>query len=125
MNDWTIDAIADRFAEAADTAHRLPPVRVHGYFSVWPAIVRQQWENLARERSRRSYPPSPAAVDRMTATIQWVVPLTVEERHLVWMRAEGIEWDIIGKRFACNRVTAWRRWQRVLGKVARQLNVPV
>jgi hypothetical protein len=122
MTTWTNDMIADRFAEAVDTVRRLPPVRVQGYFNVWPIIVRQQWELLARDDSHRPFPPSPQAIDRMMETMKWVVHLQVEERHLLWMRAEGYEWDIIGKRFACNRVTAWRRWQRVLGKVAEQLN---
>lgn len=123
MTTWTNDAIADRFTDAVDTARRLPPVMVQGYFNVWPIIVRQQWENLARDdRRRRSFPPSPQAIDRMMEAMKWVVPLPVNERHLLWMRAEGYEWDVIGKRFACSRTTAWRRWQRVLGKIAGHLN---
>ena len=43
---WTIETVADRFIEAARTAHRLPPVRVQGYFNCWPAIKRMPWENL-------------------------------------------------------------------------------
>ncbi len=91
MTTWTNDAIAARFEEASDTAHRLAPVRVQGYFNVWPVIVRQQWEELARDNARKHFPPSPEAIDRMVETMKWVQPLTVEERHLVWMRAEGYE----------------------------------
>lgn len=123
MTTWTVDDIAARFADAAETARRLPRVRVQGYFNVWPAFVREQWESLASdERVYRPFPPSPAAIDRMMETMKWVVPLTVDERHLVWMRADGYEWHQIGKRFGCERTTAWRRWQRALGKVAQHLS---
>ena len=47
MAEWTIETVADRFIEAARTAHRLPPVRVQGYFNCWPTIVRMPWENQA------------------------------------------------------------------------------
>jgi hypothetical protein len=40
MTEWTIDAVAARFTEAAETGRRLPPVRVQGYFNVWPAFAR-------------------------------------------------------------------------------------
>lgn len=122
MTTWTNDAIAARFEEAIDTVRRLPPVRVQGYFNVWPVIVRQQWEQLARDKGYKPFPPSPEAIDRMVETMKWVIPLTVDERHLVWMRATGVEWVDIGKRFGCERTTAWRRWQRAIGKVAAHLN---
>ena len=41
MNELTIDDVAARFAEAAETGRRLPRVRVQGYFNVWPAFVRE------------------------------------------------------------------------------------
>ena len=40
MAEWTVERVAERFREAAITAHRLPPVRVQGYFNTWPAIRR-------------------------------------------------------------------------------------
>jgi hypothetical protein len=42
----------------------------------------------------------------------WVQWLEVEQRHLVWMRAKRYGWRDITIRFACDRTTAWRRWQR-------------
>ena len=32
---WTLEAVADRFTEAARTARRLPRVAVQGYVSAW------------------------------------------------------------------------------------------
>ena len=38
------------------------------------------------------------------------------------MRAKRYGWRDITIRFACDRTTAWRRWQRALQTVADQLN---
>jgi hypothetical protein len=62
------------------------------------------------------------AIDRMLETMQWVLWLEVEQRHLVWMRAERYRWKEICCRFGCDRTTAWRRWQAALTIVVSQLN---
>jgi len=74
------------------------------------------------ERLYRPMPPSPQAVERMLETMRWVQWLEVEQRHLVWMRANRYEWQQIGRRFACDRNTASRRWHRVMELVAFRLN---
>jgi len=122
MAEWTLEQVAERFREAAETAHRLPSVRVQGYFNTWPAIRREPWERFADDDRMLRFPPSPDAIDRMEETMRWVLWLTEEERHLVWMRAEEWEWKEIARRFACDRNTAWRRWQKALRLVVEQLN---
>ena len=123
MAEWTMEDVAARFSEAAETGRRLPPVRVQGYFSVWPAFARKEWEGFTdKEYEYRPLPPSPEAIDRMLETMRWVQWLEVEQRHLVWMRAKRYGWRDITIRFACDRTTAWRRWQRALEIVAEQLN---
>ncbi len=123
MAEWTIEDVAARFEEAASTGRRLPPVRVQGYFNTWPVIVRKEWETFAAdEHVYRPFPPAPDAIDRMLETMKWVQWLEVEQRHLVWMRAKRYGWRDITIRFACDRTTAWRRWQRALEIVAENLN---
>lgn len=119
---WSVDGVAERFREAAQTARRLPPVRVQGYFNTWPAILRQPWETYSGDDVLYRFPPDPAAIDRMEETMRWVLWLTEEQRHLVWMRAGEREWREICRRFGCDRTTAWRRWQKALGLVADRLN---
>ena len=124
MADWTIDDVAARFSEAADTGRRLPPVRVQGYFNVWPTFVRDGWETFAaKDYDYRPLPPTPEAIDRMLEVMRWVQWLEVEQRHLIWMRAKQVEWKDICRRVGCDRTTAWRRWQKALGQVAERLNV--
>ena len=120
---WTPDDVSARFLEAAITARRLPPVRVQGYFNTWPAFARSEWEAYsADEPVRLSFPPSPEEVDRMLETMQWVLWLEVEQRHLVWMRAKRYGWREIGIRFACDRTTAWRHWQSAMLVIVDHLN---
>lgn len=119
---WTVERVAERFREAAQTAQRLPPVRVQGYFNTWPAILRQPWETYSGDDVVYRFPPDPAAIDRMEETMRWVLWLTENERHLVWMRAEERRWREICRRFGCDRTTAWRRWQKALSVVADRLN---
>ncbi len=36
---WTVEAVAERFVDAARTARRLPRVAVQGYASTWPIVI--------------------------------------------------------------------------------------
>ncbi len=121
--EWSADDVAARFAEAAETAHKLPRVRPGGYFNPWMTLAMQVPERYPDpERLYRPTPPSPQAVERMLETMRWVQWLEVEQRHLVWMRANRYEWQQIGRRFACDRNTAARRWRRLMELVAWRLN---
>lgn len=112
MPEWTVDDIAHRFSMAAQTAHRLPAVRIQGYFSLWPTIVRTPYEAMAPGDARiYHFPPTPLDIEQMLETMQWIQCLQIEQRHLVWMRAERYRWADIGKRFACSSRTAQRKWE--------------
>ena len=50
--------------------------------------------------------------------VQW---LDKEQRRLVRMRAKRYGWRDITIRFACDRSTAWRRWQAALAAVSKRL----
>ena len=121
MARLTEEQIAERLIEAARTAHRLPPVKVQGYFNAWPAIKRMPWENLGVEPEPIRIPPSPEAVERMLEVMHWMVCLEEEQRHLLWMRAERYPWRDICARMGCDRTTAWRRWKAYLNDLCEKL----
>ena len=121
MDEWTPDAVAARFTEAAETARRLPAARVQGYLNVWPILLRMAPEQRPNDEERR-FPPSPAAVDRMLEAIRWMQILDVESRHIVWMRADHFEWSQIAKRFGCAVRTVQRRRNIALSILAENLN---
>ncbi len=121
---WTESAVATRFEDAIYTMKRLPPVRVQGYFSAWPPIVRTVAEQLAEDRlPLRLGPPSAEAISRMEETIQWIFFLDDEnERRLVWLRAARVPWRPICARIGCGRTKAWQMWVIALMKITIRLN---
>lgn len=124
MTQWTREAVAQRFEEAACTAHQLPRGRVPGYYNLWPAIRHRAWESYAAEHKVYYFPPEPAAVERMLEAMRWVQWLPIPQRRLIWMRAEANDWRAICRHFQCARTTAWRRWSQALDLVAARLNGP-
>ncbi len=123
MAEWTLDDVAARFFEAAETGRRLPPVRVQGYFNVWPAFARKEWETFsADDYEYRPLPPTPESIDRMMEAMRWVQWLEEDQRHLIWMRAKNYGWRDIAIRSACCIKTAQRHWQKALEIVAMKLN---
>lgn len=119
---WTADDVADQFEEAFRTLRKLPPVTVQGYFTTWPAIVRTSREIAAMEPQPMRVWPSAAAITRLEQTFDWVLWIEEDERKLVWARAARRPWKQISVEHACDRTTAWRRWQLALTKIATRLN---
>ena len=123
MPQWTADAVAARFAEAAETAHKLPRVRPAGYFNPWMTLAMHIPDRYPDpQRAYRLPPPGPQAVERMLEAMRWVQWLEVEQRHLVWMRAHRYRWEQIGQQFACATRTAQRRFDAAMDLVTQHLN---
>ena len=122
MVEWTMDAVAARFAEAAETARRLPSGRGQGYFNSWSMLAFQVPDRYPDpQHIGRPISPGPADIERMLETMRWVQWLDPESRHIVWMRADRYGWKEVCRRIGCDRSTAWRRWKRALMVVTVQL----
>jgi hypothetical protein len=119
---WTADDVADHFEEAFRTLRKLPPVKARGYFNAWPAVLRSSREIAAMQPEPMRVWPSAAAITRLEQTFDWVLWIEEAERKLVWARAARIPWKQISAEHACDRSTAWRRWQIALTKIAARLN---
>ena len=123
MDNWTVEMVAERLAEAAAVIRRLPPVRVPGYFNTWPPMVVEFADRVGQQAEpMRLPPPSPAAISRMEEALAWLRWLKPEHAKLVWARAEGTPWKLICWRFGIARATAHRRWQYGLSLIAYRLN---
>ena len=120
---WTPKMVEERMEEAADTLRRLPETKVRGFFSTWPAIVRDYWEAYGWHEIRyRPAPPAPAAIDRMDAAMVWLGWLPADDARLVWARACGLPWKAITWKLGVSRTTAWRYWAAALITIAARLN---
>ena len=119
---WTVERVAERFEEAADTLHRLPDRDIRRRLTYWPAVVRNIHEAYGwHDAEVRPAPPAPGAIDRMEETFGWLPWLEPEEVKLVWLRACQVRWKPICHRFSVGRTTAWQRWTAALTKVAARL----
>ena len=119
MSDWTRDMVEDRIDEAADVLRQLPPVRLSGYFSTWPEILRSFGDRVgANPVPLRRPPPSPAAISRMEEAITWNRFLERDEAHLMWARVEGMP----GSTSATASASAGRR--RTGGRSTRSASSP-
>jgi len=121
-SQWATEDVINWLIEAARTAHRLPPVRVQGHFNVWPTIVRTHYERMVSEDVPvYRFPPSPAEIERMLDVMRWMQCLELEQRQLVWMRAERWRWYDIGKRLGVAPRTAQRRWDVAIETMTEHL----
>src|SRR5918996_1489091 len=83
---WTSELVADRLAEAADVLARLPEERAPGLYDLWPRIVGAPCTGGGPAAAM------PEAIDCMDEALRWLTWLELEERRLVWLRAEGMPW---------------------------------
>lgn len=116
--------VEDRLEDAARTLRRLPAVRVPGYISAWPPIVRSAveaygWEPATAPRIS----PSPQAISQMEEAFGWLNWIAdADDKRIVLLRAEGVRWKPICWRVGISRATAWRRWAAAMITIANQHN---
>jgi hypothetical protein len=115
--------VEERLIEAASVMQRLPPVRVQGYFSLWPA-TRESFADRVGQEPKRLKRPAPArdAIDRMEEALPWLRWLEAEDAKLVWARVDGMPWKGICWRFGISRATACRRFEYALSVIVWRLN---
>ena len=114
--------VEERLRSAARTLRRLPNVKVQGYFSTWPTIIREPLEILQMEPEPMRLQPSTADITEMEEVLfVWLKFLEPEERRLVWLRAERVRWKLICGRFGVGRTKAWEMYRRALACIAAKL----
>ena len=114
--------VEDRIHDAARTLRRLPEERVQGYFSTWPKIKRDEMEILQMEKEPMRIRPSSDDITQMEEVLfVWLRWLEVDERKLVWQRAERVRWKRICAQFGVGRTKDWEMYKCALGKIAARI----
>ena len=114
--------VEDRIRDAARTLRRLPEERVQGYFSTWPKIKRDEMEILQMEKEPMRIRPTSDDITEMEEVLfVWLRWLEVDERKLVWQRAERVRWKLICAQFGVGRTKAWEMYKCALGKIAARI----
>jgi len=119
---WTAKIVEEYFLEVISTLKKLPPVKQRGYFNSWPDIIYTPNELMFQEKIPKRLKATPEAISRIDKVFNWMIWITVEERKLIWKRARNIRWQSICQEFGYNRITAWRKWNIGLKKIAKMLN---
>ncbi len=124
MKQWTAIDVVKRFESAVYTLKRLPPVRVMGYKTQWPAVMLTEAEKLQADKlPLRLGPPSAQAIADMEETIQWIFFLDDEiDRRLIWLRAARVPWKPIAKRLGYCRTTLHYRYRVAVYMITVRLN---
>lgn len=120
---WTEQMIADRLIEAARTMRRLPAVKVQGYASAWPEMLFSDIEKMQMELKPEQWPAMPEQITRMEEACRWLrwVP-NLNDRRLLWLRAERVQWKLICVKLGIGRTAANERWKNGLYLIIRSLN---
>ncbi len=96
-------------------ARRLPTGIQLGHGSAWPEMVYAQREQERRaEREVIYMRPSAAQEDRLVECINWLTPLGVSDRKLIWLRVSGVTWREIAHRTGIPRSSIQRHWHKTL-----------
>ena len=120
---WTPKLIAERLEDAAYSLRRMPPVKVRGYFNVWPQVVQDYWGAYGAQEPRiRLGPPTGKAIDEMDEALGWLLLVEADASKLLWARATNLPWKAISYRFGMDRTTAWRHWMFALVQISSHLN---
>ncbi len=120
QRNWTEEDVINELEQAVITIRRLPPVRINGYAKAWPEMMGSSMEE---ESKRLRLPATPEMITALEQVFDWMHWLTVNERKLLWRRADHIHWKAIAREMGCDKVTAWRRWKAVIRKLVIRLNV--
>lgn len=119
---WTATLILLRLEEAAETLRRLPPAYRRAQLVSWPDVVRSAAEVAAMTPRPRHLLASPAAIDRLDATLAWLGWLPPDVARILWARANGHAWRAIAGLSGQSVRTCQRRTTEGLLAIARRLN---
>ena len=123
MADWTPKMVEERLVEAAAVLRRMPPVRVQGYFNLWPPIVYDFGDLVEQEPPRLRMPyPSPDSISRMEETLGWTAGLDPIDAKIVHLRASLKPWKDICWTVGLKRSAVHERWLYALCTIAWKLN---
>lgn len=113
--------IIARFREAALTIRKLPLVRVRGYFNAWPDIIHSEIEIIRMDKKAKFFPATPAAISRMEEVLEWLILIDeIDDKKLIWMRAENVPWGIICKTFGICRSAANKKYQKAIDRICQK-----
>ena len=120
---WTPLMIEERLEEAVSVLKRMPPVKVPGFYTLWPRYIYEFADLVGQEpREMPLPPPSAASITRMDEVMEWLKWLEPDDVRIVWLRAAGKRWKTVCWTVGLARAAAHEHWLYALCVIAWRLN---
>jgi hypothetical protein len=121
--DLTPETIMAALIASAETLRRLPKGGIQNRLTRWPEVVRSSAELFMGEKHARNRlsPPEPAAIDRMDVVLTWLLPLSVDQRRILWARACGVAWRRLEDMDGRSHVTLRKIYNEGLAAIQKAL----
>ena len=118
MIDEMLEKIKNDLETAAYVERLLPPVRAPKYRSCMPEIVYTSQELIFMEKKPiKVYPTQEQISLWERVMLVWLPILSVDERRLVWKRANHIPWTLLCLEFCVSRQGLSKSYNIALAKI--------
>lgn len=118
MTDDIIEKIKDDLETAAYVDRLLPPVRAPKYRCCMPEIVYTPQEMIFMEKKPLKIRPNQEQIALWERVVlEWLPILAVDERRLVWKRANRIPWKLLCREFGLCKSNLCARHSKALMKI--------
>jgi len=121
---WNEKIVMSHLIHAASIHRRMPPIKVQGYFSLWPETLKNDWERLYDQLNGRTTlgAPMPPEVTYHEKVMDLLSCLDRNEQQITWMRANKIPWYIVVQDLQTSQSTLQRRMRVALNRLIQELN---
>lgn len=119
MTDEIIEKIKDDLETAAYIDRLLPAVRAPRYRCLMPDIIYTAQEMIFMDKKPLKIRPNQEQIALWECVaLEWLPLLTVDERRLVWKRANRIPWKLLCREFGISRQGLSKNYNIALAKIA-------
>ena len=119
MTDEIIEKIKYNLETAAYIDRLLPAVRAPKYRCCMPDIIYTEQEKIFMDKKPLKIRPNQEQISLWERVIfEWLPVLSVDERRLVWKRANRIPWKLLCREFGISRQGLSKIYNMALAKIA-------
>lgn len=119
MTDDLILKIKNDIESAAYVDRLLPAVRAPRYRCLMPDIIYTEQEKIFMDKKPIKVKPNKEQLDLWEKVMfVWLPLLSVDERRLVWKRANNIPWKLLCREFGVSRQGLSKNYNVAIAKIA-------
>ena len=118
MADITIEEVKQDLETAAYVERLLPPVRAPKYRNCMPDIIYTPQELIFMEKRPLKIRPTQEQITLWERVVlKWLPVLSLDERRLVWKRANRLPWKLLCREYGVSRQMLAIRYDKAIIKI--------